>query len=436
MHIKNIKRSFFSLSILLVISILVIQFTSLVFTKSPVVAQVDDQGSDWPECNGWLSASYNPIPCRIKALTRAQNGSGQTNGQSFYEFGLPTPPSGIKDPSNPEASSKGTHQAWYYWGMSETEVHFLSHGTSCGLGPNAKECIPPTATPTNTNTPTATPTNTVTPTPSNTVTPTPTNTLTPTPTNTLTPTPTNTLTPTPTNTLTPTPTNTLTPTPTDILTPTPTITPSVTLTHTPTPTMTLTPSPTPTGVVTVTVTPSVTVTITPSITNTPVVTPTPGVKGESDVFGFTLRKTVNGKSSYRVGELITFTVAMENSGTETVDKINMRDVYSTNMRVEAIYLVQNGQRRNVTSQFFANPSEQEGGNILPRDPQNRNNALDLTDFTGDLKPGKSIVLEFIFKSTSRNPQVCNQAHASANSRTEISSQKVCVSVDAVIPVTD
>jgi len=114
----------------------------------------------------------------------------------------------------------------------------------------------------------------------------------------------------------------------------------------------------------------------------------------------------------------------------------MRDVYSTNMRVEAIYLTQNGQRRNVTSQFFANDSEMEGGNIMPRDPQNNNNLLDLTDFTGDLNPGDRVNFEFIFKATSSSPQVCNQAHASANSRSEISSQKVCVSVDAVVPVTD
>ncbi len=371
MQIKNIKRSFFSLSVLLVLSILVVQVSSLILNNKSVSAQVDDQGSGWAVCNGWATdPEYNKVDCRAWALDRARGQGREGSTTDFYELGLPLPPSGIKDPSEPGATD-GPDQAWYNWGNTVIpDRTFLSEGTSCGMGPSI--CTPPTSTPS--DTPTSTPTNTV--------------------------------------------------------------TPSVTPSFTPTPTMTLTPTPTSTTTVTVTITPSVTVTITPSVTNTPVVTPTPDVKGETDVFGFSLRKSINGKTTYRVGEPITFTVSMENTGTETVETIHMRDIYSTNMRVEAIYLLQNGQRRNVTSQFFANPSEQEGGNIMPRDPQDKNKALDLTDFTGDLKPGESLVFEFIFKSTSRNSQVCNQAHASANKRTEISSQKVCVTVDAVVPVTD
>src|SRR5687768_7326117 len=75
--------------------------------------------------------------------------------------------------------------------------------------------IPPTVTPTPTNTNTPTPTNTFTPTPTDTATPTPTDT--PTPTKTVTPP--NTNTPTPTITLTPTPTTPSTPPPTDSSTP-------------------------------------------------------------------------------------------------------------------------------------------------------------------------------------------------------------------------
>jgi hypothetical protein len=132
--------------------------------------------------------------------------------------------------------------------------------------------IPPTptytATPTSTFTPTPTNTFTPTPTPTNTFTPTPTDTSTPTPTFTPIP-PTPTYTPTPTNTWTPTPTNTFTPTPTDTSTPTPTFTPiPPTPTYTATPTNTFTPTPTPTY----TFTPTPTFTPIPP---TPTYTPTP-----------------------------------------------------------------------------------------------------------------------------------------------------------------
>ncbi|HRN86567.1 MAG TPA: SdrD B-like domain-containing protein [Candidatus Dojkabacteria bacterium] len=176
--------------------------------------------------------------------------------------------------------------------------------------------------------------------------------------------------------------------------------------------------------------------VTPTPSTVPEVTPTPGVKGEDTIFGFSVDKTIVGDYKYNVGELVTYRVTLENSGTDIINKITMRDVYTTNMRVEAIYLVQNGTRRNVTNQFFANDSEMESGNILPRDSQDRTKTLDITEITGDMNPGESATFEFIFKAHSKNSQVCNQAFASANNRSEIPSQKVCVSVDAVVPVTD
>lgn len=177
----------------------------------------------------------------------------------------------------------------------------------------------------------------------------------------------------------------------------------------------------------------ITVSITPTV---PVVTPTPGVKGEDTIFGFSIDKSIVGDHTYNVGELVTYKVVLENSGTQVINKVTMRDVYTTNMRVEAIYLVQNGTRRNVTTSFFANDSEMESGNILPRDPQDKSKTLDLTDITGDMNPGSVVTFEFIFKAQTKNSQVCNQAFASANDRSEIQSQKVCVTVDAIVPVTD
>ena len=97
--------------------------------------------------------------------------------------------------------------------------------------PDWQPSVPPTPTPTRTNTPTRTPA--------------PTQTYTPTPPPTLTHTPTITPTPTPTPTPTHTPTITPTPTPTPTYTPTPTATPTPTYTPTPTATPTLSPIPTP-----------------------------------------------------------------------------------------------------------------------------------------------------------------------------------------------
>lgn len=427
--------------------------------------------------------------CRDKALTRASRGD-------FYfpemKPGLPTPPSGSKTETTP-----GTDRQWYNWGLEETKEHFLSHDTACGLGP--KVCLPtttptrtPSVTPTATNTPTVTPTNT----PTNTPTLTPTATVTTTPTVTITSTPTATPTVTPTlevilcklgdrvvydqnkngiqeiyemgvknikvelydegmNKLGTQVTNSYGfylfdeldcdtnyyvkfYKPTDykyseafvgtnreldsnanIETG---LSEKVFLTGT--------------DLSIDALIYKEQIIFTPTPTNTPSVTPTPGVKGEDSVFGFSIDKTIVGDYSYNVGELVTYRIKLENSGTEVINKITMKDVYTTNMRVEAIYLLQNATRRNVTTQFFANDSEMESGNILPRDPQDKTKTLDITEITGDLKPGDSAIFEFIFKAHTKNSQVCNQAFASANNRSEISSQKVCVSVDAVVPVTD
>ena len=144
--------------------------------------------------------------------------------------------------------------------------------------------IPPTPSPTVTNTSTPTTTAMATPTPTVTLTITPTHTPTLTATSTTTATatatesPTATLTPsdTPTGTLPPSDTPTMTPTATDTLTPSPTATdtatptPTSTPTATDTPTVTLTPSDTPTG----TLPPSDTPTMTPTASDTPTATPT------------------------------------------------------------------------------------------------------------------------------------------------------------------
>lgn len=133
--------------------------TESVTPSSPESEPSADCGEEscWEECNGWQNAGYNASECRKRALRRALNGSGKTGGQPYYNFGLPDPPSGIKDPNAPGATN-GPDQAWYGWGMSPTSEHFLSHGTSCGLGPAA--CSQPTNTPTPTNTVTPTPTGT------------------------------------------------------------------------------------------------------------------------------------------------------------------------------------------------------------------------------------------------------------------------------------
>lgn len=278
--------------------------------------------------------------------------------------------------------------------------------------------------------PTATPTNTVTPTPTSTTIPTPTKTTTPTPTSTATPT--RTTTPTPTSTATPTPTGTARPTPTSTATPTPTGT------TVPTPTMTITPSatptetPTPTPTITLTPTPTVTVTVTPTTTATPVVTPTPIVE---DVFGFNFSKSVVGKLEYKVGELITFRVDFENTGTEKITKLFMRDVYTTDMRPENVYLVRDGVRSDFTS-LFLDENSGETGMIRPRDPSDKSALLNIIGLSGYMQQGDKIYLEFTFKAVAKSDLACNQAFTSPNMRREIQSSKVCVVIDAEIPVTD
>lgn len=138
-----------------------------------------------------------------------------------------------------------------------------------GLSPSQTPTptITPTRTPTNTPTPSITPSATPTITPTNTITPTVTPSVSLTPTNTPTPTVTPTVTPTPGLSPTPTPTETATPTPTPSITPTHTTTPTVTPTHTVTPTVT--PSISPSVTPTVTPTSSVTPTVTPTVTPSP-----------------------------------------------------------------------------------------------------------------------------------------------------------------------
>jgi hypothetical protein len=131
--------------------------------------------------------------------------------------------------------------------------------------------VPPTSTPTNTNTPTETATNTpVPPTETPTNTNTPTETATNTPTETATNTPTETATNTPTETATNTPTETATNTPTETATNTPTETATNTPTETATNTPTETATNTPTETATATNTPSGSVN-----PNTPTHTPVP-----------------------------------------------------------------------------------------------------------------------------------------------------------------
>jgi outer membrane biosynthesis protein TonB len=146
--------------------------------------------------------------------------------------------------------------------------------------------VPPSETPTGTDTATVTetPTETETPTATETETPSATATETPTETETVSPTETETGTPEPTNTETetPTPTHTETETPSPTPTETETPTPTPTETETPTPTPTETETPTPTETATPTVTP------TPTQTGTPTVTPTPTKQsggGDTDLDG-------------------------------------------------------------------------------------------------------------------------------------------------------
>lgn len=507
---SKVKKSLLLYTFFVASAIFLMQIFLFNSEHDKAAAAIDDQLSGWEECRGWTDSRYRTngtvfidqdtgryiggmLLCRAEALERAEKGH-------FYapemNPGLSLPPSG-----NIHNTEPGTDRAWYRWGKTPTEKHFLSDDTACGLGPRA--CLPtPTATRRPSATPTLTPTNTPTTTPSITPTNTPTNTPTTTPSATPTLTPTASVSVTPTHTSTPTPTpvvklcvlgdrvvydtnkNSLQDSgengvegirvelfdkdmnkiktvltnnrgyyrfsnlkcgveyfvkfnkPSDYTFSTPFVgnnrakdsnanietglSNRILLRAT-----NLT-------IDALIYRQDIKVTITPTVT----VTPTPQIKGDESIFGFSLRKTVIGDNDYRVGELITYNVVLENSGTEVITKINMRDVYTTNMRVEAVYLLNNGQRRNVTSQFFANNSEMESGNIMPRNPQNRNELLDLTDITGDLKQGDKITLEFIFKALAQNQGVCNQAFASANGRSEVQSQKACVSINAIIPVTD
>lgn len=217
---------------------------------------------------------------------------------------------------------------------------------------------------------------------------------------------------------------------------TPSITPILTPTISPSVIPTIIPSATPTVSATLTVTPTMTVTITPTTTATPVLTPTPIVLGDNTVFGFNLSKSVVGKLNYLVGELVTFNVTFENTGTEPITRINIRDVYTTDMRVSKIYLIQAGQKKDVTSMMITNSEDIDDGMILPSAPNMKSNFLNLTDLTGILKTHDKVTFEFVFKATGKNEEVCNQAFVSANFRREISSQKVCINVDTIIPVTD
>lgn len=424
--------------------------------------------------------------CRAKALNRASNGDFYTPEMNP---GLPLPPSGDKTKTSP-----GTDLQWYTWGKTPTKEHFLSEGTACALGPRV--CLP-TPTPSATAKPSKTPTPTVTNTPTPTVTNTPTTKPSKTPTPSVTTTTKPSDTPKPVlcllgdrvvfdknmnglqdpnengvphlkvelydsnmNLLSTTKTNlkgyyyfkdlqcqkdyfVKFYKPANYIYSTPFVGDNTRIDSNANRETGLSNKVYLTGrdltidaliykQPKVTGTPSVTLTPTPSTQPTP----TPRIFGDETIFGFNLRKEVSGKTSYRVGELITYRVTLENSGTEVVNKIHMRDVYSTNMVVEAIYMVRGNQRTNVTDKFFANNNEMSSGIISPRNPGNNSELLNLTDLTGDLQPNESVVLEFIFKAKSSTTQSCNQAFSSANSRPEMSSQKVCVQISRIVPVTD
>jgi hypothetical protein len=309
-----------------------------------------------------------------------------------------------------------------------------------------QKCVPTTPTATSTPRPTATstprPTATSTPKPTATATPKPTATATPKPTATSTPRPTATATPKPTATSTPRPTATATPKPSTTPSPTATNTPTPTITMTPTPTVTptititLTPTPTATATLTPTVTPTVTVTVTPTVSATPVITPTPPVFGEDTVFGFNISKEVVGKLKYQVGEQITFNVNFKNTGTENIEKLYLRDIYTTDMRAESVTLIHNGMSTDVTSLFFKGIDDRDTGMILPKNPVDPKQFLNLIQLTGPLGENEELTLQFVFKAVSKNELVCNQAFTSPNGRKEITSSKVCVEIDAIVPVTD
>jgi hypothetical protein len=293
-----------------------------------------------------------------------------------------------------------------------------------------------TATPRPSATATPRPSATATPRPSATATPRPSATATPRPSATATPRPSATATPRPSATATPRPSATATPRPSATATPSPTATVTSTPINTPTITITVTPTPTATATLTPTVTPTVTITVTPTITATPVITPTPPVHGDDTVFGFNISKEVVGKLHYQVGELITFNVKFKNTGTEEIETLYLRDVYTTDMRAETVTLVHKGIRSDVTSLFFRNINDRDNGMILPRNPANPQQLLNLMQLSGPLEEGEELTLEFIFKAVSKSELACNQAYTSPNGRREISSSKVCVEIEAIVPVTD
>ncbi|MGD0877316.1 MAG: sortase [Anaerolineales bacterium] len=255
---------------------------------------------------------------------------------------------------------------WHWMAVYNGDGNNNSVSSNCAGEPVTVNQVPPTLTPTPSDTPTFTPTPSDTPTYTSTPSDTPTFTPTPsdTPTYTSTPsnTPTFTATPsdTPTYTSTPSDTPTSTPTPSD--TPTYTSTPSDTPTFTPTPsdtpTYTSTPSDTPTftptDTPTFTATPSDTPTYTPS--DTPTFTPTPSytptyTSTPSDTPTFTptdtptdtsthtatpsatptqnpnlsVVKRVTSSGPYALGDPINFSILITNSGNITLTNVTVSD---------------------------------------------------------------------------------------------------------------
>lgn len=108
-------------------------------TQPPVCGNIDEI-SGWPECNGWnpesekvaFNPNYDKYACRNKALVRARATYPKFDNQSFYDIGLPFPPSGDK-----YSTTGGNDRAWFNWGMTKPSgENFLGAGSSCGTGPN------------------------------------------------------------------------------------------------------------------------------------------------------------------------------------------------------------------------------------------------------------------------------------------------------------
>jgi len=136
-----------------------------------------------------------------------------------------------------------------------------------------------------------------------------------------------------------------------------------------------------------------------------------------------------------VGEKIIFKVNFHNTGTEEVTKIYMRDVFTTDMRAEKVFLVSGNIRQDVTD-LFINDQTRENGLIMPRDPYNPSQLLNLASIAGSLEQDEELTLEFTFKAISKSDLACNQAFTSINGRREVQSSKVCVGINAIIPITD